>query len=123
IEVDPARIAKRMETGYLDAQAPTLDAALAMVDAARAERHALSVGLGGNAADIYPAIFSRGIVPDIVTDQTSAHDLVYGYVPAGLSLDQVRALRSTDPQRLMAESTRSIIKHLTAMLAFQKAGA
>jgi urocanate hydratase len=123
IEVDPARIAKRMEIGYLDTAAPTLDAALAMIDAARAERCALSVGLCGNAADIYPAIVARGIVPDIVTDQTSAHDLVYGYVPAGFSLDQVLGLRSTDPARLMAESTRSIVKHVRAMLAFQKAGA
>jgi urocanate hydratase len=123
IEVDPARIAKRMEIGYLDTAAPTLDAALAMIDAARAERCALSVGLCGNAADIYPAIVARGIVPDIVTDQTSAHDLVYGYVPAGFLLDQVLGLRSTDPARLMAESTRSIVKHVRAMLAFQKAGA
>jgi hypothetical protein len=66
---------------------------------------------------------ARGIVPDIVTDQTSAHDLIYGYVPAGLSLDQVRALRESDPQRLMARSTRSIAKHVGAMLAFQRAGA
>jgi urocanate hydratase len=123
IEVDPVRIAKRMEIGYLDSQAPTLDAALAMIDAARAERRALSVGLCGNAADIYPEIVARGIVPDIVTDQTSAHDLVYGYVPAGFSLDQVRALRSADPARLMADSTRSIVKHVRAMLALRKAGA
>ncbi|HEY7245946.1 MAG TPA: urocanate hydratase [Xanthobacteraceae bacterium] len=123
IEVDPARISKRIEIGYLDAQAQSLDAALDMIDAARAERRALSVGLCGNAAEIYPTIVARGIVPDIVTDQTSAHDLVYGYVPAGLSLDQVRALRASDPQRLMAESTRSIVTHVGAMLAFQKAGA
>ena len=108
IEVDPARIAKRIDIGYLDTQAQTLDAALDMIKAARAGRRALSVGLCGNAAEIYPEIVARGIVPDIVTDQTSAHDLIYGYVPAGLSLDQVRALRESDPQRLMAESTRSI---------------
>jgi urocanate hydratase len=123
IEVDPARIAKRIEIGYLDTQAQTLDAALDMIKAARAARRALSVGLCGNAAEIYPEIVARGIVPDIVTDQTSAHDLIYGYVPAGLSLDQVRALRESDPQRLMAESTRSIVKHVGAMLAFQRAGA
>ena len=123
IEVDPARIAKRIEIGYLDTQAQTLDAALDMIKAARAGRRALSVGLCGNAAEIYPEIVARGIVPDIVTDQTSAHDLIYGYVPAGLSLDQVRALRESDPQRLMAESTRSIAKHVGAMLAFQRAGA
>jgi urocanate hydratase len=123
IEVDPARIAKRIEIGYLDTQAQTLDAALDMIKAARAGRRALSVGLCGNAAEIYPEIVARGIVPDIVTDQTSAHDLIYGYVPAGLSLDQVRALRESDPQRLMLESTRSIAKHVGAMLAFQRAGA
>jgi len=123
IEVDPARIAKRMETKYLDTQAPSLDAALAMITAAQIERRALSVGLCGNAADIYPEIVARGIVPDVVTDQTSAHDLVYGYVPAGLTLDEVRALRTSNPQRLMAESTRSIVRHVTAMLALQKAGA
>jgi len=123
IEVDPARIAKRMETKYLDTQAPSLDAALAMITAAQSERRALSVGLCGNAADIYPEIVARGIVPDVVTDQTSAHDLVYGYVPAGLTLDEVRALRTSNPQRLMAESTRSIVRHVTAMLALQKAGA
>jgi len=123
IEVDPARIAKRIDIGYLDTQAQTLDAALDMIKAARAGRRALSVGLCGNAAEIYPEIVARGIVPDIVTDQTSAHDLIYGYVPAGLSLDQVRALRESDPQRLMAESTRSIAKHVGAMLAFQRAGA
>jgi urocanate hydratase len=123
IEVDPARIAKRIEIGYLDTQAQTLDAALDMIKAARAGRRPLSVGLCGNAAEIYPEIVARGIVPDIVTDQTSAHDLIYGYVPAGLSLDQVRALRESDPQRLMAESTRSIVKHVGAMLAFQRAGA
>jgi len=123
IEVDGARIAKRMEAKYLNAEADSLEAALDMIDKARVERRALSVGLCGNAADIYPEIMARGIVPDVVTDQTSAHDLLYGYVPAGFTLDEVRALRNTDPQRLMAESRRSIARHLTAMLAFQKAGA
>jgi urocanate hydratase len=123
IEIDPARIAKRIETGYLDTQAQSLDAALHMIDAACTERRPLSIGLCGNAADIYSEIVARGIVPDVVTDQTSAHDLVYGYVPAGLSLDEVRALRARDPQLLMAESTRSIVRHVSAMLALQKAGA
>src|ERR1700730_14789838 len=123
IEVDRARIAKRIETGYLDTEAQSLDAALELIKAAQSERRALSVGLCGNAADIYPEIMARGIVPDIVTDQTSAHDLVYGYVPAGFSLDEVRALRSADPRRLMDESRRSIGRHVTAMLAFQKARA
>jgi urocanate hydratase len=123
IEIDPARIAKRIETRYLETEARSLEAALDLINSARAERRPVSVGLRGNAADIYPEIVARGIVPDIVTDQTSAHDLVYGYVPAGLSLDEVRALRQADPQRVMAESTRSIVRHVTAMLALQKAGA
>ena len=123
IEVDPARIAKRIETGYLDTQAQSLDAALHMIDTACTERRPLSIGLCGNAADIYSEIVARGIVPDVVTDQTSAHDLVYCYVPAGFSLDEVRALRARDPQLLMTESTRSIVRHVSAMLALQKAGA
>jgi urocanate hydratase len=123
IEVDRARIKKRIETKYLDAEAETLDAALKMIDNARAARQPMSVGLCGNAADIFPEIVKRGIVPDIVTDQTSAHDLVYGYVPAGFGLDEVRALRETDPQRLMTESRHSIVRHLGAMLDFQQAGA
>jgi len=123
IEVDPARIAKRIEVGYLDAAAPTLDDALGMIEDARAARRAISVGLCGNAADVFPEIVRRGIVPDIVTDQSSAHDLVYGYVPAGIALDEVRALRTSDPKRLMTECRRSIVRHVGAMLDFQKAGA
>src|SRR3989442_3843995 len=94
-----------------------------MVEAARRERRALSVGLCGNAADIYPEIAARGVVPDVVTDQTSAHDLVYGYVPAGRSLEDVRAMRTSDPKRLMEEATRSIVRHVVAMLEFQNKGA
>jgi len=123
VEVDRARIARRIETEYLDAEADTLDAALAMIDSARTARRAISIGLCGNAADVFPEIARRGIVPDVVTDQTSAHDLIYGYVPAGLTLDEARALQKSDPQRLMAECRRSIARHLGAMLDFQKAGA
>jgi urocanate hydratase len=123
IEVDPARIKKRIETGYLNTRAQTLDEALAIIEAARNERRAISVGLCANAAEMFPQIASRGIVPDVVTDQTSAHDLVFGYVPAGLSIEEVRALRESDPQRLIESSRRSIVRQVTAMLAFQKAGA
>jgi urocanate hydratase len=123
IEVDPARINKRIESGYLGAVATSLDEALAMIASACAERRAFSIGLCANAAEIYPQIAARGIVPDIVTDQTSAHDLVYGYVPAGLALEEVRALRRSDPQQLMQRSTQSIVRQVAAMLAFQKAGA
>src|SRR6516225_3539563 len=123
VEVDPARIEKRIATGYLNEAAATLDAALAMIEGAQSERRALSVGLCGNAADIYPEIAARGIVPDVVTDQTSAHDLVYGYVPAGLSLAEARALRTADPARLMEQSRRSVVRHVAAMLALKRAGA
>src|SRR6185437_13371508 len=101
VDVDPERAQKRKSVGYLDDIAPDLDAALAMIDAAVKEKRATSIGLVGNAAEIYPEIVRRGIVPDIVTDQTSAHDLVYGYVPKGHSLAEVRALRTSDPDRLM----------------------
>ena len=123
VDIDPDRARKRKAIGYLDEIAPDLDAALALIDTAVKEKHATSIGLVGNAAELYPEIFRRGIIPDIVTDQTSAHDLVYGYVPKGFSLDEVRALRKSDPQRLMAASTLSIVDHVHAMLDFQAAGA
>ncbi len=123
VEVDEARIDKRLAVGFLNVKTNSLDDALAMIERARSERRALSVGLCGNAADIYPEIARRGIVPDVVTDQTAAHDLVYGYVPAGRALDEVRALRTTNPALLMEESMRSIVRHVSAMLDFQKRGA
>jgi len=123
VDVDPERAAKRKAIGYLDEIAPDLDTALAMIDDVVREKRAISIGLVGNAAEIYPEIFRRGVVPDIVTDQTSAHDLVYGYVPKGFSLAEVRELRKTDPNRLMAASTVSIVDHVNAMLDFQRAGA
>ncbi len=122
VEVDEKRIDKRMAIGFLDAKADTLDQALDMIRKAQAGKQALSVGLCANAADVYPEILRRGVVPDVVTDQTSAHDLVYGYVPAGRSLEEVRAMRTSDPKRLMEEATRSIVRHVGAMLEFQKQG-
>lgn len=123
VEIDPDRIAKRIANGYLDVEAKTLDEALDMMSRARSERRALSVGLLGNAAEVYETILARGIVPDIVTDQTSAHDLVYGYIPASLTLERARAMRASDPKRLMAESRASIVRHVTAMLGFRERGA
>jgi urocanate hydratase len=123
IEVDDERIDRRLKIGYLDRRAASLDEALAMIADARRDERALSIGLCANAATIYPQILERGIIPDIVTDQTSAHDLVYGYVPDTVTLAEARALRDSDPKRLMAESTKSIVRHVTAMLGFQKAGA
>lgn len=120
VDIDPARAEMRKSIGFLDEIAPDLDAALAMIEAAKAEGRALSVGLIGNAAEIYPDIAARGIVPDIVTDQTSAHDLVYGYVPAGYDLDRVRRLRDQNPEELIEAGRISIANHVRAMLHFQK---
>jgi urocanate hydratase len=122
VDVDAERARKRKEIGFLDHIAPDLDAALAMIDAAVRERRAVSVGLVGNAAAIYPEIAARGIVPDIVTDQTSAHDLVYGYVPKGMSVDEARRLREEGPAQLMAASRASIADHVRAMLRFRARG-
>ncbi|MEB2844847.1 urocanate hydratase [Rhizobiales bacterium RZME27] len=122
IDIDPERAAKRKAIGYLDEIAPDLDAALAMIDAAVKERRAISIGLVGNAAALYPEIYQRGIVPDIVTDQTSAHDLVYGYVPKGMDLATVKSLRKDGQGQLMAASRASIVDHVHAMLDFQTAG-
>jgi urocanate hydratase len=123
VDVDPERAKRRQEIGYLQHIVPDLDTALTMIAEAVAEKRATSIGLVGNAAEIYPEIVRRGVTPDIVTDQTSAHDLVYGYVPKGLPLDEVRALRKSDPERLMALSRASIVDHVRAMLALQQRGA
>ncbi|MET0723546.1 MAG: urocanate hydratase [Tardiphaga sp.] len=123
VDVDPERARKRKEIGYLEEIAPDLDTALAMIAAAKAEGRALSLGLVGNAAVIYPEIAARGITPDVVTDQTAAHDLVYGYVPHTRTLEEARAMRQTAPEQLMAESRASIVEHVRAMLTFQSRGA
>ena len=104
VEINPERIDKRIKAGFLERRADTLDEALALIRQAQERREPLSVGLLGNAADIYPEILARGIVPDIVTDQTSAHDLVYGYIPAGHTLEAVAELRRTDIPGLMTVS-------------------
>ncbi|VVD93685.1 urocanate hydratase [Pandoraea iniqua] len=123
VEINPERIEKRMKAGYLECRADNLDHALTLIRDAQARRAPISVGLLGNAADVFSEILARGIVPDIVTDQTSAHDLVYGYVPSGYTLAQVAELRKTDPDTLMRESRASIVRHVTAMLGFQDKGA
>lgn len=123
VEIDPERIERRIKAGFLECRADTLDEALALIRDAQQARRPLSVGLLGNAADVYPEILARGIVPDIVTDQTSAHDLVYGYVPAGHTLEQVARMRRDDMAGLMDASRRSIVRHVTAMLGFKDRGA
>jgi urocanate hydratase len=123
VEVDEARIDKRLATGYCDAKAHDLDAALAMLDAARRAGEPLSVGLVGNAADVLPELVSRGVVPDALTDQTSAHDMLNGYVPAGLTLAEAAALRADDPQEYVRRSTESAARHVRAMLELRRRGA
>ena len=123
VDIDPERARLRKDIGYLDEIAPDLDGALAMIEAAKADRRAVSIGLVGNAADIYPEIARRGITPDVVTDQTSAHDLVFGYVPRTRSLDEARAMRQTAPEQLQEESRASIVQHVRAMLTFRSRGA
>jgi urocanate hydratase len=123
VEIDPERLDKRMASGFLQQRAADLDDALAKARTALAERHAVSIGLLGNAAEVYEQILARGVVPDIVTDQTSAHDLVFGYVPIRRSLADVRRMRRDDQKTLMEESRASIVRHVRAMLGLKAAGA
>ena len=123
VEVNQESIQKRLANGFLEKCADNLDQALALIQDAVARREPISIGLLGNAADIYPEILARGTVPDIVTDQTSAHDLVYGYVPSGYTLEQVRAKRENDIEGLMEDSRKSIVRHVEAMVAFKDKGA
>src|SRR2546430_5839909 len=123
VEVDPARIEERLRSGYCDKIAPSLDEALKLIEAARKDRQSLSVGLVGNCADILPEIVKRGVVPDILTDQTSAHDALNGYVPNGMSLEDAIALRGKNPDEYIERAMQSMATHVEAMLALQKKGA
>jgi urocanate hydratase len=123
VEVDPARIKRRLETRYLDRSTESLDEAVAWADDARRAGRAESIGLLGNAADVLPALRGRGWEPDVVTDQTSAHDLLDGYVPSGLSVDEAAELRAEDPDTYVKRSLESIGTHVEAWLGFQKSGA
>ena len=123
IEVDEARIDKRLETKYLDRKTADLDEALKWIDEARSKGAALSVGLLGNAADVIPSLVSRGITPDVLTDQTSAHDMLNGYVPSGMPLNEALALRAADPKRYVELSTSTAVVHVEAMLELRKRGA
>ncbi len=123
VECQPSSIEKRLETRYLDQRADTLDEALAMIRAATAERRAISVGLLGNAAEVFPELVRRGVVPDIVTDQTSAHDPSNGYLPAGWTLGEWAAKRESDPAAVAAAAKHSMVAHVQAMLDFKARGA
>jgi len=122
VEVDPHRIQRRLETRYLDESFETIDEALARIEQARENKEAVSVGLLGNAADVLPELLRRGFAPDMVTDQTSAHDELDGYVPNGMSLAEALALRKRDPDTYKRESIRAMGEHVTAMLGFQAKG-
>jgi urocanate hydratase len=122
IDVDAARIEKRVSTKYCDYLARNLDEALSLLDDARSQERAISVGLMGNCADVLPEMAGRGIVPDIVTDQTSAHDPLHGYVPNGMTLEAALALRERDPDEYIRRSMHAMATHVEAMLTLQRAG-
>ncbi|MBI4569932.1 MAG: urocanate hydratase [Planctomycetes bacterium] len=123
VEVDPRRIRRRMETGYCDVAATSLDKALSLAETARAARRPLSVALLGNCADVLPRMLQRGVAPDLVTDQTAAHDPLNGYVPLGYSVARAAALRRKDPKGYLTAAGLSIARHVEAMLEFQRRGA
>ena len=123
IDVDESRIDKRIETRYCDRKTRSLDEALSWLAEARDAKRGLSIGLVGNAAEVLPELVRRGFTPDVLTDQTSAHDTLNGYVPSGLSLADAAALRRSDPQAYVRKSTASIAVHVQAMLDMQRAGA
>jgi urocanate hydratase len=122
IDVDGARIEKRLKTRYCDHLARSLDEALSILDAARKRREAISVGLIGNCADVLPDLIQRGVVPDIVTDQTSAHDPLNGYVPNRITLEEALALRERDPDEYVRRSMDTMARHMDAILSLQAAG-
>ena len=122
IEVDPERIKKRLKTGYCDFMVNTLDEALRILKNAIRKKEAVSVGLVGNCADVIPELAERGVVPDLLTDQTSAHDPLNGYIPQGLTIEQAIELRKSDPKGYLERSMDSIARHVEGMLKLQKMG-
>ena len=122
VEVDPSRAHRRLETKYLDQIARDLDQAISICEQAKRERRPLSVAVIANAADVYPALVQRGVIPDLVTDQTAAHDPLHGYIPRGLSLEQAAELRRRDPKQYVARARESMAIQVRAMLDFAKGG-
>lgn len=123
VEVDPARVEKRLKTGYCNHAADSLDEALRMCLEFKKEGKAESVALIGNASDIHPEILKRGIIPDVVTDQTSAHDALNGYVPGGMAFEEALKLRKEKPEEYIKHSMQSMARHVESMLDFKKKGA
>ncbi|MCM2271556.1 MAG: urocanate hydratase [candidate division Zixibacteria bacterium] len=122
VEADEARINRRLKIGYCDLKVKDLDKALKLVKESTRAGNAISLGLVGNCAEIFPEIYRRGILPDIVTDQTSAHDELNGYIPEGLTITEAARLREKDPKGYIAKAYESMVKHCDAMVKFQKAG-
>ena len=122
VECRPSSIEMRLRTGYLDTKAASLDEALAMIEAAKVKGKPISVGLPGNAADVFPEIYRRGVRPDAVTDQTSAHDPINGYLPKGWTLAQWEEGRERDPKSVASAARASMAGHVRAMLDFHRAG-
>jgi len=123
VEVDKRMIDRRLQTGYLDTWTNSLDEALKMAKEAMKEGRPLSIGLLANAADVHPELVRRGIIPDVVTDQTAAHDPLNGYVPAGISFEEALKLRKENPQKYLEMVYDSVVKHVNAILEMQKQGA
>ena len=123
VEVDPHRIERRLETRYLDVQADSVEEAVDLALAAKRDRKALSIGLLGNAAEVFPDLLRREVDIDIVTDQTSAHDPLYGYIPAGYTLEEAARLREEDPDTYIKAARESMATHCEAMVGFMRAGA
>src|SRR5262249_6433549 len=123
VEVDPQRIARRLQTRYLDEATDSLDEALEKTSRWTREKVGRSIGLRANAADVLPALVARGVTPDVVTDQTSAHDALNGYVPNGLSLDDAARLRDRNPSEYVARSMSAMAEHVRAMLVLKQRGA
>ena len=122
-EVDVSRIKRRLETGYLDTYTDSLDEALSLADEALKDNRPLSIGVLGNAADVFPEMVKRGRIPDVVTDQTSAHDELNGYVPAGIPYEEALELRKKDPDRYIKMAFESMVRHVEAILEMKKQGA
>nr|BAL59837.1 urocanate hydratase [Candidatus Acetothermum autotrophicum] len=123
VEINPEKIERRLKTNYLDTWTHDLDEALDLVKEYKESRRAISIGLLGNAADVYPELVRRNIIPDVVTDQTAAHDELNGYVPGGMTYDEALKLRRENPEKYIELSFASMVRHVQAMIEMQKAGA
>ncbi len=123
VEIDPRMIKRRIDTGYLDTWTDNLDEALRLVEEAKKQKKPLSVGLLANAGDVYPELIKRGWIPDIVTDQTAAHDPLNGYIPGGMTIEEAVELRRKDPETYMKKAAETVVKHWESVLEMKRQGA